>query len=63
MCSLITPGMQSDNYEIEGLAPFELSYVAWLCEVSSDPELNSDKHYCQLVDKYLHTQTKYDTRL
>ena len=48
--------MAPDHALISGLSAFELSYVAWLCEVSSDPELNSDKNYCQLVSDNLHMQ-------
>lgn len=51
---VITPGMSVPYGDIGGLSPFELAYVAWLCEVGSDPELNSDKNYCKLVADNLH---------
>lgn len=56
MAQVITPGM-SVKYggDLGGDTPFELSYVAWLCESSSDPELKSDgKDQCKLVDQNLH---------
>ncbi|MCJ1466409.1 Mucin-13 [Pseudocyphellaria aurata] len=51
---VITPGMSVAYGDLDGLSPFELSYVAWLCEVQSDPELNSDKNYCKIVEDKLH---------
>ncbi len=56
MAQVITPGM-SVKYggDLGGDTPFELSYVAWLCESSSDIELKSDgKDQCKLVDDNLH---------
>ena len=56
MAQVITPGM-SVKYggDLGGDSPFELSYVAWLCESSSDAELTSDgKDQCKLVDDNLH---------
>lgn len=56
MAQVITPGM-SVKYggDLGGDSPFELSYVAWLCESSSDAELKSDgKDQCKLVDDNLH---------
>lgn len=56
MAQVITPGM-SVKYgdDLGGDSPFELSFVAWLCESSSDAELKSDgKDQCKLVDDKLH---------
>lgn len=57
MAQVITPGM-SVKYgsDLGGDTPFELSYVAWLCESSSDIELKSSdgKDQCKLVDDNLH---------
>ena len=53
MAQVITPGMQTAYGDIV-VSPFELSYVAWLCEVSSDPQLKSDNtDYCKLVADHL----------
>lgn len=56
MAQVITPGMVVKyGGDLGGDSPFELSYVAWLCESSSDPELKSDgKDQCKLVDDNLH---------
>lgn len=56
MAQVITPGMNVKyGGDLGGDTPFELSYVAWLCESSSDAELKSDgKDHCQLVDDNLH---------
>lgn len=56
MAQVITPGMVVKyGGGLGGDTPFELSYVAWLCESSSDPELKSDgKDQCKLVDDNLH---------
>lgn len=56
MAQVITPGMNTKyGGDLGGDSPFELSYVAWLCESSSDPELKSDgKDQCQLVTDNLH---------
>ena len=56
MAQVITPGMNAKyGGNLGGDTPFELSYVAWLCESSSDPELKSDgKDQCQLVSDNLH---------
>ncbi|MCJ1429697.1 hypothetical protein MMC29_007612 [Sticta canariensis] len=57
MAQVITPGMSVAYGNIGGLSPFELSYVAWLCEAASDSELKSDgKDYCKLVADNLHMQ-------
>lgn len=56
MAQVISPGMEVKyGGNLGGDTPFELSYVAWLCESSSDPELKSDgTDQCQLVDDNLH---------
>lgn len=55
MAQVITPGMVVKyGSDIGGDTPFELSYVAWLCEVPRK-ELNSDgKDQCKLVQDNLH---------
>lgn len=56
MAQVITPGMiVKYGGDLGGDTPFELSYVAWLCESSGDAELKSDGiDHCQLVDENLH---------
>ncbi|KAL9100752.1 MAG: hypothetical protein Q9187_009327 [Circinaria calcarea] len=52
---VITPGMSTAVVDLGGDTPFELSYVAWLCEVSSDPQLSAGGvNQCDLVEKILH---------
>lgn len=51
---VITPGMKHAVGNLGGDTPFELSYVAWLCEKSSDPQLKTGGDQCGLVDKNLH---------
>ena len=52
---VITPGMSTAVVDLGGNTPFELSYVAWLCEVSSDPQLSAGgDNKCDTVEKVLH---------
>ncbi|KAL9103939.1 MAG: hypothetical protein Q9187_008953 [Circinaria calcarea] len=52
---VITPGMSTAVVDLGGDTPFELSYVAWLCEVSSDSQLSAGGvNQCDLVEKVLH---------
>ncbi|MCJ1347801.1 hypothetical protein MMC31_006030 [Peltigera leucophlebia] len=56
LAEVIAPGMRIKyGGDLGGDTPFELSYVAWLCESSSDAELKSDgTDHCQLVEENLH---------
>ena len=54
MGQVITPGEQTAYGDLKGVSPFELSYVAWLCESSSDRQLNDGIDYCGLVSNVLH---------
>ncbi len=55
MAQVITPGMVVPYGDLKGDSCFELSYVAWLCEKSSDPQLKSDgTDQCKLVSDDLH---------
>jgi hypothetical protein len=42
----------------QGFSPFEVAYVAWLCEVSTDPQLSASENdgvqVCSLVQDVLH---------
>ncbi|MCJ1333041.1 hypothetical protein MMC10_009735 [Thelotrema lepadinum] len=59
---VITPGMTDalSGYNLEGDTPFELAWVSWLCEVSTDPELQasgfSGVDQCGVVSKVLNMQ-------
>lgn len=53
---VITPGTdhRTGDMKYDPDTSFELSFVAWLCEVSSDPQLKSPIDQCALVAKNLH---------
>lgn len=52
---VIAPGMEKPYGDLGPDSPFELSFVAWLCEVSSDPQLKTGGvDQCDLVAKNLH---------
>ena len=51
---VIAPSSQSFSQDLKGDTPFELTYVAWLCEVSSDPQLQTGTNQCALVNSVLH---------
>ena len=50
---VITPGSQSFSNDLKGDTPFELCFVAWLCEVPSDPQLKKGTDQCALVKNVL----------
>ena len=50
---VITPGSQSFDANLKGDTPFELCFVAWLCEVPSDPQLKKGTDQCALVKNVL----------
>lgn len=55
MGQVITPGMvEKYGGDLGGDTPFELSYVAWLCEVPSDKLKADGKDQCKLVKDNLH---------
>lgn len=55
MGQVITPGMVTKyGGDLGGDTPFELSYVAWLCEVPSDKLKADGKDQCKLVSDNLH---------
>lgn len=55
MAQVITPGMVVKyGSDLGGDTPFELSYVAWLCEVPSEKLKADGKDQCQFVSDYLH---------
>lgn len=55
MAQVITPGMVVKyGGDLGGDTCFELSYVAWLCEVPSNTLKAGGKDQCSLVDKNLH---------
>jgi len=51
MAQVITPGQEVSVGNLNGDSPFELSYITWLCEVPTDPELEGQ---CQTVANVLH---------
>ena len=54
MAQVITPGQQVATQSLNGDSPFELAYVAWLCEVPTDPELSDGGvDQCALVKTVL----------
>lgn len=56
---VIAPGMSTAMVDLGGDTPFEISFAAWLCEVSSDPELSAGGvNQCDLVEKVLHITQK-----
>jgi hypothetical protein len=50
---VITPGVSTPSDELQGYTPFELSYVAWLCEVPSDKLKTGGVDGCALVRQQL----------
>ena len=50
---VIAPGAQSYSKDLKGDTPFELSFVGWLCEVASDPQLKKGTDQCALVKDVL----------
>lgn len=55
MAQVITPGMVVKyGGDLGGDTPFELSYVAWLCEVPSSTLKADGKDQCKLVSDNLH---------
>ena len=50
---VIAPSAQSFSQDLQGDTPFELTYVVWLCEVPSDPQLQTDTDQCALVQSVL----------
>jgi len=55
MAQVITPGQEVSVGNLHGDSPFDLSYITWLCEVPTDPELEGQ---CQTVADALHM--RYD---
>jgi hypothetical protein len=51
---VITPGVDTPSDELQGYTPFELSYVAWLCEVPSPRLKTGGVDGCALVSDQLH---------
>ncbi|KAL9137248.1 MAG: hypothetical protein Q9175_001530 [Cornicularia normoerica] len=51
MAQVITPGQEVSVGNLHGDSPFDLSYITWLCEVPTDPELEGQ---CQTVADVLH---------
>ena len=51
---VIAPSSQSFSQNLKGDTPFELTYVGWLCEVPSDPQLQTGTDQCALVNNVLH---------
>ena len=58
MAQVICPGQQNPATNYLPDTPFELSYVAWLCEEPQDPQLINDNgiNQCQLEVANLHIQ-------
>ncbi|KAI4152905.1 MAG: hypothetical protein LQ340_002633 [Diploschistes diacapsis] len=59
---VITPGMSDElaGYNLQGDTPFELAWVSWLCEVSTDSELQASGFtgvdQCGVVSQVLNMQ-------
>jgi hypothetical protein len=58
MGQCITPGQANSFPANQPFSPFELAYLAWLCEVPSDPQLqasaNDGTNPCTVVNDVLH---------
>lgn len=55
MGQVITPGMvEKYGGDLGGVTPFELSYLAWLCEVPSNKLAVNGQDGCKLVSDNLH---------
>lgn len=51
MAQVITPGQEVSVGNLHGDSPFDVSYITWLCEVPTDPELENQ---CQTAADVLH---------
>ena len=51
---VIAPSAESFTQDLQGDTPFELTYVGWLCEIPSDPQLQTGTDQCALVNNVLH---------